>query len=362
MLRVAYDVTVSVRAETGVGVYARELMAALRTRSLRLHEWRHPLAPAGHRIGRLENGIRLAAWYGSEAARRADREDISVYHSTTSLGPFRVRRPVVITVHDATAVTMPFHRGFADRRFQQVFGVAAARRADALLAPSAAAADAVSDIYGVPRSRIRVTPLGVAAAFRDIAAGDVQAILSRHNLTFPYVLFVGAEAPRKNLRRLIEAFAALGPCYRDVRLVFAGPHALRDPSLDPLARRLGVATRFRRLAGPTRDELPAIYAGASCVAMVSLCEGFGLPIAEGMAAGAPVVASNCSSMPEVAGDAAILVDPLSVDAIANGLSSVIGDSALAEDLRRRGRARSPLFDWSITGMLTEQVYRDVASR
>jgi alpha-1,3-rhamnosyl/mannosyltransferase len=125
-------------------------------------------------------------------------------------------------------------------------------------------------------------------------------------------------------------------------------------------RRARLDARVHRLEAVARGDLPAIYAGAACLAFVSLCEGFGLPVAEAMAAGTPVVTSNRSSMPEVAGDAALLVDPCSVDAIADGISRVLEDSALAEDLRRRGRIRSAVFDWSVTAAVTERVYRTVS--
>jgi Glycosyl transferases group 1 len=115
---------------------------------------------------------------------------------------------------------------------------------------------------------------------------------------------------------------------------------------------LHLRARFHRLGCVVRDDLPALYAEAACVSVLSVCEGFGLPILEAMAAGAPVVASNCSAMPEVAGDAAVLVDPFSVDAIADGLDRVLGDTELANELRCRGRLRSKRFDWSVTAELT----------
>ena len=361
VLRIAFDTTVSGRSTTGVGVYARELLAALRVReSIDLCEWRRPLAPSGRSVDRMVNGLRLAAWYGAGLGHRFERKSIDLYHATTSLGPLRLRRPVVMTIHDSSGLTMPIHGGIADRLFRQVFGVAAARSADAILVPTRVSGEAVSIAYGVPMDRIRVAPLGVAAAFRQVTPTAVQTIRARYRLNFPYVLHVGAEPPRKNLSRLVEAFAGLGPSLRDVRLVLAGPSALRDRHADALVERLRLGLRVCRLGIVPRDDLPALYAGAACLASVSLCEGFGLPIVEAMAAGTPVVTSDCSAMPEVAGDAAVFVDPWSVDAIAAGLNLVLGDASLADDLRRRGRARSLVFDWSVTADLTERVYREVA--
>jgi glycosyltransferase involved in cell wall biosynthesis len=283
-----------------------------------------------------------------------------VYHSTTSFGPLRRRCPVVITLHDATAVTMPYHRGPGDRAFRSLFSVQSARRADAILAPTRAAADEVSAAYGVPASRIHVAHLGVTAAFHEVTRAAVERVRARYGLRFPYVLYVGAEPPRKNLARLVEAFAALASRCPDVHLVLAGPERSRDHTVDARVRRAGLDARVHRLDGVTRDDLPAIHAGAACLAFVSLCEGFGLPVVEAMAAGTPVVTSNRSAMPEVAGGAALLVDPLSVDAIAEGIGRVLGDTGLADELRRKGRIRSEAFDWSETAAGTERVYGAVA--
>jgi len=352
--------TVSARPITGVGVYARELLAGLRVHGdLDLREWRRPLAPTGTRRDRMANGARLAAWYGLGVNGRARREDVHVYHSTTSVGPLRVRRPVVLSIHDATLMTMPVHTGMHDRLFRQLFSVAAARRADAILSPTRFSADAVSAGYGIPRERIRLVPLGVASAFGQVTAADVETARRRYALSVPYLLYVGAEPPRKNLGRLVEAFARLGPAYRDLHLVLAGPPAPRDPAVDERVNRFGLQARVQRISDVVRADLPGLYAGAACVAVLSVCEGFGLPMVEAMAAGAPVVASNCSTMPEVAGGAAVLVDPLSVDAITEGLERVLGDTTFADDLRRRGRLRSRSFDWSITADLTARVYRDL---
>ena len=360
-VRVAYDVTVSARPVTGVGVYARELWAGLQAHhELDLREWRHPLAPPGRTRDRVANGARLAAWFGVGVDGRARRENIHVYHSTTSIGPLGVRRPVVLSIHDATLMTMPFHTGPHDRVFRRLFSVAAARRADAILSPTRYSADAVSAEYGIPSDRIRLVPLGVATSFHQVTPDDIDAVRNRYGLDFPYVLFVGAEPPRKNLGRLVEAFARIAETYRDLHLVLAGPSTPRDRSVDERVDRLNLRTRFHRLGYVVRDHLPALYADAACVSVLSVCEGFGLPILEAMAAGAPVVASSCSAMPEVAGDAAVLVDPFSVDAIADGFDRVLGDTELANELRYRGRLRSKRFDWSVTADLTARLYRDLA--
>ncbi len=362
MLPIAFDTTVSSRATTGVGVYARELFNALRARGLDVREWQRPLAASGSRVSRVVNGIRLASWYGPHLRRLATREQIAVYHATTSLGPIALRQPVVFTLHDATTLSMPIHDSLPDRLFQRVFSVAAARRADAVLAPTRTAADAIAATYGIPVDRVRIVPLGVSPAFRHVQASAVAAVRMRYALWAPFILFAGAEPPRKNLTRLVEAFAMLGAEFDEVELIRVGPPLPRDVRADACAARLGLGRRVRNIGSVARDDLPAIYAAASCLAYTSLCEGFGFPIVEAMAVGTPVVTSNCSSMPEVAADAAILVDPLSATSIAAGLHAALSDGALVAELRVRGLRRSRSFDWAVTAELTEQVYRDVCGR
>jgi len=360
MLRVAFDVTVSGRTQTGVGVYARELSEALRARQLELVHYRHPLVDETRPGHRLLNGARLTRWFGRTVHRDLSADRVSVYHSTTSVGPVRRRRPIVLTVHDTTHVTMPANDRLADRAFRWQFSTRAIQRADAILTASNAAAESIEDVYGIPSSRIRVTPLGVADAFRRVGPEDVERVRAKYRIGSPYVLYVGAQPARKNLERLVDAFFRLTSPHADLRLVLAGPSNRRNRALANRIAGHPSRERILQIAVENRADLPGLYAGASCLAYVSLCEGFGLPIVEAMAACVPVVASNRSSMVEVAGDAALCVDPESVDAIADGIDRVLVDTSFASELRARGRQRSLAFDWRRTADLTERAYREVA--
>ena len=363
-VRIAFDATIPARSLTGVGVYARELFAALEARPVDVHWWQRPLGPPGPSRRRVANGARLLAWYLLATRRQVGREGIDVFHSACAVGPVDPGCAHVMTVHDATLWTMDSPYGAADRLFHRVFSLLAARRAAAVIVPSRTARDAVADVYGVDRARLHVVPHGVPPAFRPIPAVERERVLAELGIGQPYVLFVGAEPPRKNLPRLVEAFARSTEARGDrhTLLVLAGPPEPRDHRVEVTAAKHGVANRVRRLGAMDVGHLRALYAGACCLAYVSLCEGFGLPIVEAMACGAPVLTSNGSSLAEVAGDAALLVDPSRVGEIANGLSMLLEDRALACRLAERGLARSRAFSWRRTAEDTENVYLSALGR
>src|SRR5262245_2637439 len=167
------------------------------------------------------------------------------------------------------------------------------------------------------------------------------------------MLAIGSADPRKNLASLIRAYAQLPTeLIERYRLALVWSHRSLQDRLLTLARELGVADRITSVHGPTDQQLCQLYSAASVFVFPSLYEGFGLPPIEAMACGAPVVSSNTSSLPEVLGDAALLVDPTSTAGIAQAIAAVLTDPALREDLRRRGLARAGQFSWEQTARQT----------
>jgi alpha-1,3-rhamnosyl/mannosyltransferase len=183
---------------------------------------------------------------------------------------------------------------------------------------------------------------------------DVQRVRARYGLSDRYVLHLGTIKPRKNLPRLIRAFAAanLPP---DTQLVLAGTTTFGAAQVERAVQDSGLEGRVCRLAYVPDADLPALYSGAACAAIVSLYEGFGMPSLEALACGAPLLASNRGSLPEIVADAALIVDPLDVGSIASGLERLLRGASLRDELRDRGPRRAAAFDWAVAARVTRQV-------
>ena len=359
---IGFDVTIAARIPTGVGVYARELATALASRAVTVHTWQRTLGRGGGRP-RVLNATRLMSWFLVEVPRRVRRERVDVYHAMASLGALRPGCSSVMSVQDATLLTGRSHFGRVDRLYHRVFSVRAARRADAVIVPSASAGRDVASRYGIAEGRLHVICHGLSPRFRPASSAERSAVLARLGLRAPYVLSIGVRIPRKNLERLLAALARLrGAGHREIQLAIAGPAGPGDEEIRAHISRRGLEADVRWLGWIEDEDLPALYGGALCLAYASLEEGFGMPILEAMACGTAVLTSDRSSMVEVAGKAALLVDPTSSTAIADGLQRLAENAGLREDLIVRGLAHAAGFAWDKAAAETEAVYRRVARR
>jgi glycosyltransferase involved in cell wall biosynthesis len=237
------------------------------------------------------------------------------------------------------------------------------RRCGALLAISQVVADEAVEVLGVPRSRVFVVPHGVPPGFGAEASAEDEALRAACGVDAadgPYLMWTGSlrsHDPRKALEVLVDAVAGFGP--RAVRLVMAGAPGLETRRVAALARRAQVRVV---LPGHVPDAtLAALLRGAACAVVPSLHEGFGLPALEAMACGAPLVASRAGNLPWLVGDAGVLVEPGSAEALRVGIASVLEDASLAARLRAAGPLRAAAFSWRRTAELTADVYRAVAA-
>lgn len=268
--------------------------------------------------------------------------------------------PCVATVHDLAWVHYPETLKPDTRRIMEAGMPKTLERADRLLTVSQFVADELVQVLGIARSRVCVTPNGVDKRFYPRAAAATAAARARGGLAHGgYLLAVATPEPRKNLQALVAAYARL-PARLQARvpLVLVGGHGWGE-SLTAVAEPLQRRGCLRRLGYVPDAELPLLYAGALGLAFPSLYEGFGLPILEAMASGVPVLTSNGSAMAEVAGGAAVLVEPRDVVSITAGLERLLDDAALRARLVRDGLARAREFSWERTVACTVGAYAEV---
>jgi len=206
---------------------------------------------------------------------------------------------------------------------------------------------------GIGSERLRLVPWGVRA--RSLSGSEAAEIRRRYGIERPYVLFCGTREPRKNLPRVLEAFRRIDRA--DLELVLAGPRGWKEDLTDGMSSLEG---RVRSLGFVPPDDLHALYAGAAAAVYPSLAEGFGLPVLEAMAHGVPVVTSSGTATEEVAGNAALLVDPLDTDAIAGAIERVLDDRDLAGSLGEAARVRAASFSWERSAELVAAVYAEAA--
>lgn len=263
--------------------------------------------------------------------------------------------PLVVTWHDFAFQRYPEYFTSHGRRFFDAALARAKADADLLLCSSSATRDDAL-AAGFDSTRLRVVPLGVEPV--EVTDADVAGTRARHHLDRPFVLCVSTVEPRKNIGRLIDAFGRIADDHPDVDLVIAGPEGWNE---DLEARLEALRDRVHRIGFVTESDKAALYRGAAVVCYPSLWEGFGLPALEAMAQGAPVVTSAGTTVEEVVGTAALIVDPRDTDAIADAMARVLDDTELAGRLRDAGRERAAAFSWDRTAELTEIALRDAAA-
>jgi glycosyltransferase involved in cell wall biosynthesis len=326
------DISALALTRAGTARHIRALLAALEDEDVDVHRY------ALRGSSRLLVPARDLGWYLGALPWRARRDRMDVLHCPTQRAPTRSRVPLVVTFHDLAVLRHPetfnrWTRSYSRRVLPRV-----ARAATRLIAVSKFTKRELGELLDVPPEKVDVIPNAVGEPFTadgEAAVGD-------------YVLAVSTLEPRKNLPRLVEGYKRAG--LNGLPLLVAGQAGWGDV-------RVG-GDGVRLLGEVDDDELARLYRGARAVAYVSLYEGFGLPVLEAMACGAPVVAGRNGALAEVSGGAAVLVDPLDPDSIASGLLEAIDRR---EELRPLGLARARVFDWREVARDTVAVYREAAA-
>lgn len=275
--------------------------------------------------------------------------------------PYFHRGRLVVTIHDLTHL---LHPDFRPNQFAYFYArfmlTAAAKRAAKVITNSQFTTCSVQETLHVPGERIRMIYPALSNGYGQTQPSPDPLRLRELRINQPYILFVGLLKPHKNVHGLIRAFGRISTEKRNqYQLVIAGKKGKLYPDLERLAAQLGLEKRVAFTDHVSESDLDALYAGATTFVLPSFNEGFGLPALEAMARGVPVIVSDRSSLPEVVGDAGLLVDPYDVQSIANAIEQVTADESLRQELARRGRDRARLFSVRRFAEIHLEVYREV---
>lgn len=366
-MHVAFNLLHLVPGETGgAEIYARRLLPALRKAApdlkqtvfvgtaARDEDWGEGVTVVPLRFDARSRARRVLAEQ-TRLPRAVRSSGADLLHNVFNTAPADPGVPQVTTIHDV------IHRRFPEKGVTAL-GVRAlvplaARRSTRILTVSESSKTDIVRFLGIPADRVDVAPNG--PGIPEALTGPPEAeIRRRFDLgDAPLLLTVAPNRAHKNVPRLVEALAQIP----DAVLVVPGYEAGRSRDLESRAGRLGVAARLRRPGWVDEETLDGLYRAADCFVFPSLAEGFGLPVLEAMLRGAPVTCSNTTSLPEVAGDAALLFDPTDVDAIAVSVRRILDDPALAERLREAGAERARRFSWEEAAHRTLACYQRVLS-
>jgi glycosyltransferase involved in cell wall biosynthesis len=370
----------------GIGTYIRNLVQALATEDL--HN-RYTLVMSPHNLRELPalpDNFSIAT-YGRSDTDFSDhlafpaflrRSPADLYHIPVNAVPLLMPKPYVVTIHDMASLLFNPKSGLRNQLQQFRFRRGLAR-ADRVIAVSAATRRDVENLMGVPPDRICVVysapspeffehrhVADARAAGPETALLEQQRILERYQIHYPFLLYAGAIRPQKNIPRLVEAFAiaraglSSHPEYRNLRLIIIGDEISRYPSVRQAVIQSRVEDAVRFLGFVPFDTMRVFHEAATAFVFPSLYEGFGLPPLEAMASGTPVITSTMSSLPEVVGDAAMLVNPENVFDIARGIREVLVNPTLRAEMVEAGRKHAAKFSWKNTAQQVLEIYREIA--
>ena len=291
------------------------------------------------------------------------RERVKLVHEPHYVLPPLVRCRSVVTIHDCIHLMFPqYLPGKLAYVYARGSMWSAAHKADRILTVSEASKRDILRFFNVPPDKVSVIYNAIDERFLSPANAErMELVRQRYQLDHPFILYVGNIKPHKNIERLIDAFGrARSQCQDDLKLIIIGDEISKYPALRQSVHKHKLDKHVRFLGFQPMETLAAFYRLARAFVFPSLYEGFGLPPLEAMACGSPVVTSNVSSLPEVAGGAALLVDPYDADAIANGIVQAVTDDALRADLIKRGLERARSFSWTQSVKKIHEIYMQVA--
>ena len=348
MMKIALDGMPLATPLTGVGHYTAELARNLAV-----------VAPSDSFTFISPRGLLKRRWWSLGLPLHLLRNSYDLFHGTNYEIPFWSRRPTIVTIHDLSMLML------SEAHREELVGRSRwrlpwmAKRASRIITPSNSIKKELCEAFGIQPDKVAVTPEAPRPVFKR---REDPALLRRLGIEGDFILFVGTIEPRKNLRRLIEAFdQMLRHTSLSLKLVIAGGKGWMMDDFTSFINEKGVADRVC-LTGYLQDEdLCALYSSCTAFIYPSLYEGFGLPPLEAMACGAPVITSRTPALMETAGDAARLIDPKDVDDIARAMTEMLSDQNARQHYASLGSVHVKKFSWEQTALQTLDVYREVLS-
>jgi glycosyltransferase involved in cell wall biosynthesis/ubiquinone/menaquinone biosynthesis C-methylase UbiE len=374
-MKIAIDVSLAVGESAGVGSYTRGLLEGLASIDAEneyvLYSYLDsPPSPQStfpprpnfaFRMLRLEAEHWERIWSRADLPPREALGAVDVLHSPFFNAPREHHGALVVTIHDVSFLLQPQFHTEANRLHCLQGTLNAALYADRIIAVSMRTKQDLMDYFAIPEERIRViheAPRKVYSPERNVEV--IRGALERLGIFHNFILFVGSLEPRKNLKTLLQAYARYVKQHAGQEwLVVAGGKGWLNDDLSQVAAELGIAERVKFLGYVQEIDLRVLYSAAKLFVYPSIYEGFGLPPLEAMACGAPVITSNTSALPEVVGDAALLIDPHNSDELCQAMQRVLCDGDLRLRMRREGLTRAKLFSWEQTAEETLAVYWEV---
>ena len=357
----------------GIGRFVRNLLHALGVMSdppqlyLYGNQWTSFETPAETRA-HIRQAREAATWWWDRITlpKLARRDRLDVFLSPYFKAPGVRSCPVVITIHDLLFLRMPSDVSGRSAVYCRAFRSLAAsfaRRSAAILTVSEHSRKDIIELLDVPAAKVHVVGNAVGEAYHPIHDADrIHRVKRTYHIGRDYILYIGNFGPHKNVDSLINAYARLEPGIRDrFALVLAGPDDKWAGNIRQVIHRMGLSHNVTLTGYVQEHDLPVLYGGASAFVTLSRWEGFGLPVLEAMACGTPVVCSNTASLPEVAADAALLVDPSDADACANGIARILTDEPLRQQLREKGLERAAYFSPQRVARLVLDALKTVAN-
>lgn len=359
-MRVAVELTVLELDQAGTARTTADLLAEMRDHAeVDLLTVAHPGEVPSGPIGRIARGLsRELIYFPWQLPHWVAKNRPDVLHCPVPLAPRRSAAQVVVTVHDAIAWDHPEWLSKVNQRHMRALMPRVVRGGAHLITPSEYSKERIAEALDLDRDRITVVPWGISDRFSPgVPTGDPVPGLERDA---PFVLTVGTLQPRKNIESALRAFEQVAEAGAQHHFVVVGGRGWFDEQLVSLLNNSDLGDRIHVTGYVSDAQLIDLYRTAACFVFPSRYEGFGLPPLEAMACGAPVISSNRTSLPEVVGDAGILVDPDDRDAITDALEQVLGSAKFREELAAKGIERAGQFSWRTAAQRTIDVYRGIA--